>query len=82
MEPHQSTESQPPRKMKKKHALTILFNDIIPSSPSKLTDEERVETELLRYNHEEIPSYESNPLEWWKAKGATYPNLSMQIKRM
>ena len=82
VEPHQSTESQPPRKKKKKDALTILFDDITPSAPSKLTDEERVETELLRYNHEEILSYESDPLEWWKVKSATYPNLSIQIKRM
>ena len=80
VEPHQLTESQPPRK--KKDALTILFDDITPSTPSKVTDEERVETELLRYNHEEIPSYESDPLEWWKVKSATYPNLSMQIKRL
>ena len=82
VEPHQSTESQPPRKKKKKDALTILFDNIAPSAPSKLTDEERVETELLRYNHEEILSYESDPLEWWKVKSATYPNLLMQIKRM
>ena len=59
-----------------------MFDDITPSTPSKLTDKERIETELLRYNHEEIQSYESDPLEWWKINSATYPNLSMKVKRM
>ena len=53
-EPHQSTESQPPKK--KKNVLTILFDDTTPSTPSKVIDEEKVEMELLRYNHEEILS--------------------------
>ena len=77
VELHQSTESQPPRK-KKKDALIILFDDITPSAPSKLTDEERVGTELLRNNHEKIQSYESDPLEWWKVKSEIYPNLLKQ----
>ena len=77
VEPHQWTESQPPRK-KKKDALTVLFDDITPSAPPKLTDEERVGTELLRHDHVEIQSYESDPLEWWKVEGAIYPNLSKQ----
>ena len=81
-EPHQSTESQPPKKKKKKNALTILFDDITPPTPSKVTDEEKVETELLRYNHEEILSYESDPLEWWKVKSTSYPSLSVQVRRM
>lgn len=81
VEVHQSTESQPPKK-KKKDALNILFDDLTPSAPSRITDEEKVETELLRYNHEEILSYESDLLEWWKVKSTTYPNLSVQVKRM
>ena len=82
VEPHQFTDEQPPKKKTKKDALTMLFDDITPSAPSKVTDEEKVETELLRYNHEEILSYESDPLEWWKVKSTTYPNLSVQVKRM
>ena len=58
------------------------MRDITPSAPSKLTDEERIETELLRYNYKEILSYESDPLEWQKIKSATYSNLSMEVKRM
>ena len=81
VEPHQFTDEQPPKK-KKKDAFTILFDDITPSAPSKVTDEEKVETELLRYNHEEILSYKSDPLEWWKVKSTTYLNLSVQVKRM
>ena len=61
-EPHQSTESQPPKKTK--GPLTILFDDVTLTTSSKITNEEKVETKLLRYNHEVMLSYESEPLEW------------------
>ena len=79
---HQSTESQPPKKKEKILALTILFDNITPSTPSKVTDVRNIDTELLRYNHEDILSHESDPLEWWKLKSTTYPNLSVQVIKM
>ena len=81
VEPHQSTESEPPPMKKQRKMYLPYCLMITPSAPSKLTDEERIETELLRYNHEEILSYESDLLEWWKINSATYPNLSMKVKR-
>ena len=79
----ESTGAQPPKK-KKKTALNILFNDDdndIPTGQS-LTNREKVETELLWYSHEETLDLECDPLEWWKVKSATYPNLSAQVQRM
>jgi len=90
VEPHQSCESSqstdahPPKK-KRKNALKILFNDDddndTPTTQS-LSNREKVETELLWYSHEETLDFESDPLEWWKLKSATYPNLSAQVQRM
>jgi len=76
------TDAQPPKK-KRKNALKILFNDDgdndIPTTQS-LTNREKVETELLWYSHKETLDFESDPLEWWKLKSATYPNLSAQVR--
>ena len=47
-----------------------------------VTNREKVETELLWYSHEETLGFESDPLEWWKLKSATHPNLSVQVQRM
>ena len=76
----ESTGAQPPEK--KKTALNILFNDDdndIPTGQS-LTNREMVETEILWYSHEE--TLECDPLQWWKVKSASYPNLSAQVQRM
>jgi len=85
VEPRQSCEStdaQPPKK--KKNALSMLFNDDDNDTPTvqSLANREKIETELLWYSHEEALDRESDPLEWWKLKSATYPNLSGQVQRM
>jgi len=84
VEPRQSCEctDQPP---KKKNALNMLCNDDddneTPTAQS-LTNRGKIETELLWYSHEEVLDLESDPLQWWKLKSATYPNLSRQVQRM
>ena len=81
---NESTDPQPPKK-KKKNALNILFNgddNETLTVPSTVTSTEKVETELLRYSHEETLDFESDPLEWWKVKCTTYSMLSAQVKRM
>jgi len=63
----------------------LLFNDNddngTPTAQS-IISREKIETELLWYSHEEVLDLKSDPLEWWKLKSATYPNLSRQVQRM
>ena len=84
MEHHQSCESTGAQPPKKKTALNILFNDDDNDIPTGqlLTNREKVETELLWYSQEETLYLECDPLEWWKVKTASYPNLSAQVQRM
>ena len=76
-------QEQPPTKRLKPGVVSSLFADIATARSSKKPSTlELVESELNRYEQEELLDLDSDPLLWWKTHQVQYPSLSQLLKQL